>query len=303
MMEPFIALDWGTTRVRAALIDGNGVVVEERLGESGVGELDATGFGARFSQLTDGWKASYSIACGMIGSRQGWSEAAYMQCPAPLAGLSKNLASVATDKGMMYIVPGLTVQRSTGSHDVMRGEESQLAGLLSHHPEFTGTIVLPGTHSKWVKMRDGVVVDFLSFMTGDLYEAISNHTLLQHSIDQHRDGWSEAAFLVGVEAALQSAGAIWSRLFGIRADSLIEGPDDRSQREYLSGLLIGSEFASARTEGFDADDLVIIGGEKMIAIYEIAARASGHQTQLHKGTDLVWPALTMMMQRNMNSGD
>ncbi len=167
MSGALIALDWGTTNVRAALLDTDGIALETRHGESGVGHLDADGFAARFADLTNEWPDLPAIACGMIGSRQGWREADYLPCPTGVADLAAHLMVV----NQLHIVPGLKVDVDV-QRDVMRGEETQIAGLLARMPGFNGTIVMPGTHSKWVNVKDGVVTGFRTYMTGDLFAAV-----------------------------------------------------------------------------------------------------------------------------------
>ena len=155
-----ITLDWGTTNVRAALLDKHGHVLEERRGESGVGKYDRAQFEQRFDQLTVGWPPVPAMAAGMVGSRQGWSEAAYLPCPASINDLVQGLHEIAHEGRRIIIVPGVKLDDGTRC-DVMRGEESQLAGLLTQISDFSGTVLMPGTHSKW---GVGKTTDDLQFL-------------------------------------------------------------------------------------------------------------------------------------------
>ena len=177
MPDPIlIALDWGTTNVRAALLDAVGTVLEERKGDSGVGHLDETGFTARFNELVAGWPELPAIACGMVGSRQGWHEAAYCELPLDVSQLAARLHRFTSGGRELAIVPGV-MKDTLDQADVMRGEETQIAALLAENPDFDGTIVLPGTHSKWARIAKGKLVDFKPYMTGELFAAFAEHRL------------------------------------------------------------------------------------------------------------------------------
>ena len=150
-----IAFDWGTTHVRAALLDRTGMALEERRGKSGVGQVDENGYRAIFDDLTRGWPLVPALACGMVGSRQGWLEAPYIACPAGLDGLADGLARIDLSERVLAIVPGLKVDQPN-QKDVMRGEETALAGIVARDPNASATVVMPGTQSalqrhEWVK--------------------------------------------------------------------------------------------------------------------------------------------------------
>lgn len=165
-----IGLDWGTTNLRAALLDPDGNLLDERQDESGVGVLDQVGFEKRFETLTRDWPFVPALAAGMVGSRQGWREAQYLPCPTGMDDLADALTRFEHQRRTVAIVPGLKMATET-HHDVMRGEETQIAGFLSFEPTFDGTLVLPGTHSKWVQLKGGIVERFVTYMTGDMFSA------------------------------------------------------------------------------------------------------------------------------------
>ena len=288
-MSQMIALDWGTTHARAALMDLDGNLLEERKAESGVGMLSAIGFADRFDELTQDWTANFAIACGMVGSRQGWLEAPYFECPAALQGLADQAVHIETQRCDLLIVPGLSVQREDGSCDVMRGEETQIAGLLTGKPGHSGVVVLPGTHSKWVRINEGEVDDFLSLMTGEIFDLFAHHSILHHTLHTEPNS---AAFLDGVEMAKRVGGLVWSKLFALRANALVA--QETVERDTLSGLLIGAEIVSARATGFDASSVDLIGGEALVDRYARALKVFGITAECHDGSDLVWPALAAM---------
>ncbi len=284
-----VALDWGTSNARAALLASDGSVLEERNGHSGVGELGAIGFALRFDELTAGWPVLPAIACGMIGSRQGWREAAYLDCPLNFEGIATNLITVEHGDRSISIVPGLKLDDGW-RYDVMRGEETQLAGFLTRHPDFSGTVIMPGTHSKCVSISAGKVTTFQTYMTGDLFAAISEHTILRHSVAGDHDaddGFANIArTIAGEDRPLEG------RLFGLRAKALLAETDPVFLRQELSALLINSELWAAEQDGYTLDDrTVLIGAPGLTARYATVLKARHCIAEQMEGTALVWLAL------------
>ncbi|MEP1209077.1 MAG: 2-dehydro-3-deoxygalactonokinase [Rhizobiaceae bacterium] len=289
--EGLIVLDWGTTNVRLALLDKHGAVVEERRGESGVGSFTPAQFEAHFDKLTDGWPTFPAIAAGMVGSRQGWREAAYLPCPVSTDDLVEGLKHF-THKGRpVTIVPGLTLQDGE-RFDVMRGEESQIAGFLTCNPGFSGTLVMPGTHSKWVRIEAGTVISFQTYMTGEIFEAISEHTILRHSLSKLGEATDHFHSTVKALAAADNPHSVEGALFGLRAKHLLTGCDTDELNQELSALLIMSELNAGQRDGFQLDqDAILIGSEGLTALYKSALAAQGRSATCTRGTGLVWPAL------------
>ena len=164
----------------------------------------------------------------MAGARQGWLEAPYLDTPADLNALARGAARPEGTNFAARILPGVC-QRIAGHEDVMRGEETQLLGLLALRPGFEGTAILPGTHSKWVEIRDGRIIRFSTAMTGELYEILSQHSVLRHSfaagsIDgpEIEDGIAE-----GMRAGLESPALATSLIFRTRAAALLSGQGRR----------------------------------------------------------------------------
>lgn len=284
-----IAIDWGTSNARAALLDANGAILDENHAKSGVGELGAIGFALRFEELTNGWPILPAIACGMIGSRQGWREAKYLECPLLVDDIAKNLTIMDHQERRIAIVPGLKLDDGW-RYDVMRGEETQLTGFLAKEPEFTGTVIMPGTHSKCVAVSSGRVTTFQTYMTGEIYSALAEHTILRHSIsnsDNTTSGFAHAARTIVDEDR-----PIDGRLFGLRARALLGEADGASLRQELSALLIHSEICAAVDDGFKLDDSTVLIGDseltvryaKLLSFRQIIAR----QIDSDK---LVWSAL------------
>ena len=177
-----IAVDWGTTHARAYRLDDAGSVLGVRAAPLGIGKLGDLAYPDALARLLGDWidEPVPRIACGMVGSRQGWHEAPYVDCPASLAALSRGL--VETGPGGIAIVPGLATRDAAGVPDVMRGEETQILGAVPADSPRT-LVVLPGTHSKWASVERGVVRDFTTCMTGELHEALVRHTILGRLAD------------------------------------------------------------------------------------------------------------------------
>lgn len=284
-----IAMDWGTSNARAALLDADGSVLEEQSGHSGVGELGAIGFALRFGELTNDWPKLPAIACGMIGSRQGWREAEYLDCPLNVGDIAENLTVFEHEGEKVAIVPGLKLDDGW-RYDVMRGEETQLAGFLAQCPDFSGTVIMPGTHSKCVAIRSGKVTTFQTYMTGDLFAAISDHTILRHTVSEAGD--TDTGFASVAAAIAGEDRPIDGRLFGLRAKALLGGSDEASLRQELSALLIHSELRAAVDDGYVLDDhTVLIGAPPLTARYVALLKAQQIIAEQIEGTGLVWPAL------------
>ena len=183
------------------------------------------------------------LACGMIGSRQGWVEAPYRTCPVALSDLAANMAS--TSGHELAIVAGITCRDDSGVPDVIRGEETQVVGLLETQAISEAVIVQPGTHSKWTIVRDGLIVTFATYMTGETFAVLRAHSILGRLMAANPDiDW--AAFERGVRRGLapSESGELLHRLFGARTLALFGEVPETTVADYLSGLLIGAEIGA-----------------------------------------------------------
>lgn len=278
------ALDWGTTRLRAWLIDGAGKVLAERRGDDGLITAREKGF----ANVLEGHLAAMGapeelpvIICGMAGSRQGWLEAPYVSVPSPLGAILGGAARVPDQKRDIRIVPGLA-QRLADAPDVMRGEETQLAGAglpaRGRH-----LVCMPGTHSKWVLVEDGAVAGFGTWPTGELFSVLAAHSILRHSLGEHPSpvAADNPFFRRWCEIALGEGGDVTSRLFAIRAAGLLQDLKADDAAACLSGLLIGGEIASARRRhGAGATSVVLVASGALAVLYQAALGLAGlgHRT-------------------------
>jgi 2-dehydro-3-deoxygalactonokinase len=269
MTAALIALDWGTSRARAYRVDADGRVLDRRDGEYGIQRLDGRTYADAFAGLLGEWRDEPlpRLACGMVGSRQGWREAPYVPCPASLDQLSRGL--VETDGGELVIVPGLSTRDASGMPDVMRGEETQLLGAVAADAPRT-LVVLPGTHSKWARVERGVVLDFMTSITGELYDALMNHTILGRVPAGAKPDDAAGAFARGVQRGV-GPGGLMHDVFGARTHVLMHELAPGDVGEWLSGLLIGREIRNARTwaqrAGDDASRVLVVGSDTLAARY------------------------------------
>ncbi len=282
----WIALDWGVTHLRGWAMRADGTMLEERRSDRGIGTLGAGDFEPALRALCGDWLdhgAVPMIACGMIGARQGWVQAAYTAVPcAPLAS-NLTAAPSALD---VRIIPGLSQPEPA---DVMRGEETQIAGFLALNPKWDGVLCLPGSHSNWAHVSAGEVVSFRSFMTGELFAALSHHTVLRHSVPA--TGWDEAAFLDGLDTTLARPERLASALFSIRAEDLLRGQDGGAARARLSGLLIGAELAAAKPYWL-GQQIGVIGAGELAGLYVRALATQGAPATQANGTAATLAGLT-----------
>lgn len=266
----WIAVDWGTSNLRAWAMGPEGVLAEA-VSDEGMGKLSRDGFEPALLRLIGPWLAGAPmvVACGMVGSRQGWCEAPYRTVPCtPLDRGALVMAPVMDARLKVAIAPGL---KQTSPADVMRGEETQIAGALRLLPDYDGVLCLPGTHSKWVHISAGEVVSFQTFMTGEMFALLSEASVLRHGMQG--EGWDDAAFDAAVSDALSRPEKLGARLFSLRAEGLIAGLTPEAARARLSGLLIGTELAAAKPYWL-GQRVTLIGAEKLSAAY---ARALGLQ--------------------------
>jgi 2-dehydro-3-deoxygalactonokinase len=272
-----VAVDWGTTSARAYRLDADGMVQDRRSVALGVKHVRDGRFEAALAKLLGEFldDAAPRIACGMIGSRQGWVEAPYVDCPASLTALADRVVQAPHD--LLTIVPGVATRDAAGIPDVMRGEETQLLGAIGTG-ERGVLAVLPGTHSKWARVEHGRIVDFTTFMTGELYGVLIDHSMLGRLAGHEPGRFSRDAFSRGVARGLAD-GALAHDVFGARTLSLTGALESEHVADWLSGLLIGREVRDARAwalrAGIEPSVVRVIGTDTLVERYELAMTDAG----------------------------
>ena len=324
----FVAGDWGTTHLRLFLTDAEGVVLERR---DGPGAVEAGGrFAAVFAAQTAGWEAQHgtlpAVLCGMVGSSIGWVEAPYVPCPVQpdrIAGACVAIhgaGRASAARPQIHIVPGLSCRNRFGAPDVLRGEETQLLGLLSLlEPLRAGTqlVCLPGTHTKWVVVEDGRIHDFFTAPTGELFGVLSEHSLLvrkPQAVGAVSPGTAPGsggaagnieinaeAFGKGVATVVEQPHvALLHRLFECRSRPLSGELPAAAAAAYLSGLLISSDVLGALralSGNFAPRSVVLVGALQLTQLYATACRALGIEAREVDGVTAALAGLTQIYRR------
>ncbi|BAS43569.1 2-dehydro-3-deoxygalactonokinase [Klebsiella grimontii] len=274
MTSRYIAIDWGSTNLRAWLYQDD-QCLESRQSAAGVTRLNGESPAAVFSEITRGWRdgATPAVLAGMVGSNVGWKVAPYLPVPVDFSAIGQQLTSVG-DK--VWIIPGLSVSRDA-NQNVMRGEETQLLGARMIAP--SSIYVMPGTHCKWVQADRQQINDFRTVMTGELHYLLLRHSLVGAGLPEQVS--APGAFNAGLERGLHSPD-ILPRLFEVRASHVLGSLPREQVGEFLSGLLIGAEVATL-SEHFRDPQVTIVGGEALANRYQQALSAIGRQTTVVSG--------------------
>jgi 2-dehydro-3-deoxygalactonokinase len=251
-----IGVDWGTSNFRAFLLDAEGNVRDRRKAPCGVLHVPDGRFAETLRAEIGDWLdrgEDRVLACGAVGSREGWREMPYLPCPIGVAELARGTVAVPFAGAQVRLVPGVGYVDAQGVPDTMRSEETQIAGIRGELGE-GGLVCLPGTHSKWARLRDGRIIGYSSHMTGEVFGALREHTIFARTMRDGPTDWM--AFEQGV-ARSGDVGGWLHHVFGVRALCVTGGLDATAAPWYLSGLLIGHEVRAALPQG----ELVHLVGE------------------------------------------
>ncbi len=276
----WIAVDWGTSNLRVWGVDANGGLVVEASSDKGMAKLDRAGFEPALLELIGGWlpedRQIPVVACGMVGARQGWLEVPYLETPCkPVFPEAIGRPDTRDQRLRVFILGG--IKQTTPAPDVMRGEETQIAGVLSADPSFEGVLCLPGTHTKWVRISAGEIVEFKTFMTGELFSLLSRQSVLRHSLDGA--GSNGIEFARSIQLMMTEPASFAGQLFSIRAGNLVSGLEAGTAKARLSGLLIGAELAAAQNYWFDQSP-VIVGNGAQSDLYLEGLRTLGRSPRV-----------------------
>jgi 2-dehydro-3-deoxygalactonokinase len=290
MAAALLVCDWGSTRLRAWTLDRAGAVVARADFPFGVNRLAVGDAARRFDEDVRprlGVESLPALLCGAIGSNIGWRTVPYVDCPAGLEDIAGGLTAVRDD---VWIAPGLRCEGLGGACDVLRGEETKAIGWLAldtRRQRGRHLVCQPGTHAKWLVIEHGRVVRFLSAFTGEVFEVLSEHSILR-SDGQARD---DAAFDAGLAAAADGD-ALLNRLYTARSRVAGGGAAAESTGSYLSGLLIGAEAAATpRLLGLEGEPVVLLGDEAACARYARALNRRGVATSQADGDAAVLTGL------------
>ena len=296
-----IAPDWGTSNLRVWGIDHRGHVINTINNGKGMASLIPSEFEPYLISLIENWlpkegKAKCPIIiCGMAGAKNGWKEAAYLKAPCPPIN-KKKIIQVETDdqRISVSIVPGIM---QTSPPDVMRGEETQIAGYLSKNPDFDGIICLPGTHTKWAHISANEIVSFKTFMTGEIFLSLSERSILKTSVQSN--DFDSTSFLEAFEDTYSNPALLSSKLFGLRAADLLENTSTKFLKSKLSGYLIGCELAGAKSYWL-GQNIIMIGNNDLCILYQKALKKLGINTTIESTQNVTLNGLKQVIPDNYN---
>lgn len=279
-----IGIDWGTSTLRAYLLAADGSMIDRRALPWGIQHLPAGGYAEAFLTIVGGWRDRGPdlpvLAAGMVGSRTGWREVPYVECPADAGAIAAGVVPFESECGLMHLVPG--VMQGGSAPDMMRGEETQIIGAIEREPWLAADalLVLPGTHSKWASIHDGRVTGFTTYLTGELFAMLRDHSIiggLARDAAGGTDATRAAAFRRGVDA-IRAGGAagIAGTLFSTRSLCLCGELNAADSLDYLSGLLVGEELRSVLAKHDGAlPPCVLVGDPTLCSRYRDACAAFG----------------------------
>ncbi len=271
-----IAVDWGTSNFRAFRVDQEGKILARHSSSQGILRVDAGKFEEALRSEIGPWLAEGEkriLLCGMVGSRQGWVEAEYLPCPVGIADLANSVLQVPFDGAEVWLVPGAIGPDAAGVPEVMRGEETAAMGMLDACAG-AGLVCFPGTHSKWIRMRDHKIVAFTTSMTGEIYGALRNCTILGRMMTGNT-AIEKSAFHDGVARSADSGGLL-HHLFGVRTLALMGQLREEASASYLSGLLIGHDVRAAMPQGH----VHLVGTAMLCGLYAQAIEACGGSAKI-----------------------
>ena len=275
MTSRYIAIDWGSTNLRAWLYQGE-QCLERRHSEAGVTRLNGKSPAAVLAEVTQNWRDGTTpvVMAGMVGSNVGWKVAPYLSVPVHFASVGEQLTSVGDN---VWIIPGLCVSRDD-NQNVMRGEETQLLGARALSP--SSVYVMPGTHCKWVQADAEQIHDFRTVMTGELHHLLLKHSLVGAGLPEQNP--SPEAFAAGLERGIASP-AVLPQLFEVRASHVLGNLPREQVSEFLSGLLIGAEVATLSDAFAGQQTITLVAGSSLTSRYRQAFLAIGRDVAAVEG--------------------
>lgn len=282
-----IFIDWGTTNARSFLLNAQtGEVVARRHSDKGIKFVPKGGFPTVYQELTADWRdsSSFTLMAGMVGSANGWEEAAYVQLPASPKTVGKHIHKMSSMDDI-YIVGGLCCHRADNTYDVIRGEEVQVIGLIAKLPQKRHLVCLPGTHSKWLEIDKNNIIDsFTTVMSGDFFSAICTSTIMAMMLDVPQE-FSKVDFQKGIEISA-GPGGIMAHMFKVRGARLFNQIERKHVESMISGIVIGSEIHDMK-KLYDTESLLhVISSDALGKKYSLALEVLSIEHQVHASDEL-----------------
>ena len=267
----------------------NNHVIDHVSTQEGMKFVDQNEFKKTLIKNIDAWNNKFDIkvviASGMVGAKQGWIEVPYINSPCDIRNLNFKSLKILDDV-KIHILSGVS---QFNPSDVMRGEETQIAGFLLNNIDFNGSICLPGTHSKWVNMNSYNIQEFTTFLTGELYEIVKKYSILNHSLNTTE--LDDEIVKSSAKLIIENPSFISNKLFEIRADNLLKNSNQTSNNSKLVGYLLGIELSGSRTYWEDKD-LVIIGSSNLNKYYELILNGRSNSIRLFNSSDMALNGLS-----------
>ena len=297
----WIGVDWGITHLRCYALDEEGNLLDSASSKDGISKIKDAKFEEALLTVIDPWLESAKVtpimACGMVGSRNGWIETPFQKTPCKPCDFEQFVKITGNDSRIkIYVIPGVANLKQI---DLMRSEETQLAGLLCNMD--SAIVCLPGTHSKWVQIKDGRIEKFSTFITGELFDLISNKSMIRYSVN--KDVCENKAFTEGVLSGFKTPELLSNSFFKLRADDLMNSIDRAFLRSKLSGLIIGLELGGAK-EYLKQQNVQLIGEPVLNNLYSIALNLLKVETSTHSASQITLSGLKYAfnsMQKNLKS--
>lgn len=288
-MKPFCAaIDWGTSRFRLWILGSAGEVIHETSSDEGLLTSSKVGFENVLETHLEHFQCPKDlpvIICGMAGSRSGWCEAQYIDTPANLLNIAERSVQVPHPSRDIRILPGIA-QRSADKPDVIRGEETQLFGMLAKDPETQNTndklVCMPGTHSKWVLLQGINLKAFTTFMSGELFAVIAQHSILKMALDISQTvNANDPAFLNSLHKTIASPAEITAQFFQMRSSQLLGYSEPLSAKAALSGTIIGMEMAGGLKTYGNIKNIDLMATGNLHSLYKAAFQSIGIEVKSH----------------------
>lgn len=300
-----IGVDWGTSTLRAYRLSINGQILEHVSEPRGILNVEKNAFAQTLDTAIGAWRKPGLpvILSGMIGSRQGWMEVPYLDVPASLDDLAKALVQHPDDPALRF-VPGLALDPPGQAPDVMRGEETQIVGAIDGY-EGHHLLTMPGTHSKWVLIKQGRITWFATFMTGELFAILKDHSILGRLMSVEMEYKDNTAFEQGLHHAKDLPGGLLQKLFSARTLPLFERLPSEGVAAYLSGLLIGTEINEALGNvpgSKKATVIKVIGTSSLVDRYLHAMTQAGFRADRVGDDAAAWGHHLIATKANLISG-
>lgn len=290
---PFVAVDWGTSRMRAMLCASPERGFVSKLEGEGVAYLRESPADTLLRAI-EPWTREHGnldlLLGGMAGSDMGWRAASYLTCPLEVGELANGLLEFTESGHRIAIVPGVSGTNWLGQPDVMRGEEIQVLGWTTCNRQPTDAVLcLPGTHTKWVSVRDGRIEKLMTSVTGELYAVLKRHSVLLPRLEGQSSDFDAEAFAKGVDVAVRNDGQLIHTLFSTRSQALRDPAFAQSASSYLSGLLIGSDVLSATNVIEEASGAAeLIGARPLCERFAMAMEQLGVKNNMSDGNEMVY---------------